>query len=92
MRAEALSCTAQTVVDSDPVRMKLASALGGSEFLAGGIVTPLGTRADLLIAMRSGDYPIALSANGNTGEDLFQVGDTTPITSGIIRQTSDTTI
>lgn len=74
LRSEALHCLDHFALDCTPVKAHLANALGGSQFLAERVVTPFDTRIDLMVAMRRGDYPIAISDNNSTNDDIFQVG------------------
>ncbi|XP_022694643.1 uncharacterized protein LOC111263628 isoform X2 [Varroa jacobsoni] len=72
LRSEALHCLDHFALDYTPVKAHLANALGGSQFLAERVVTPFDTRIDLMVAMRRGDYPIAISDNNSTNDDIFQ--------------------
>ncbi|XP_003743434.1 uncharacterized protein LOC100906645 [Galendromus occidentalis] len=56
--------------NDDEVTNALQMGLGGEQFLLRNVVTPFGTIADLAIAMRQGEYPIALSEEENPFEGL----------------------
>ncbi|OQR68876.1 hypothetical protein BIW11_12626 [Tropilaelaps mercedesae] len=60
LRSQLLHASESVSIECTTFQAELGVALGGEQFFAKGVVTPLGTRADYLVVMRQSTYPMAI--------------------------------